>query len=222
MEEIWKDVKGFEGIYQVSNKGRVKRLPYTATMHNQTTSWLQPMPEYIFSPSLDTRGYPQVLLSIGNNKRVARVHRLVAEAFLKEPSEDLKLECSKAGVNYVLVNHRDGNPLNNFVDNLEWCSPKYNCDHSVKIGTHNPVKGEDNFNAILTESQVLEIYRLASSRAMSQEKIGELFGVKQITVSNINTGRSWAWLTGQKPVHRQRNRKGSMAVAEATQLQETH
>lgn len=171
MEEIWKDIKGYEGVYKVSNHGRVKRLACTITMRNQVKEWKQPLPEYVFRPSLDTHGYPQVSLSIGGSKRVARVHRLVAEAFLEEPSEELKEQCMKGDVDYVLVNHRDGNQLNNFVDNLEWCSPKYNCDYSVKIGTHNPVKGEDNFNAILTESHVLEIYRLASSRAMSQEKI---------------------------------------------------
>ena len=215
MEEIWKDVEGFEGIYQVSNKGRVKRLPCTATMRNQATSWLQPMPEYIFSPSLDTRGYSQVLLSIGNNKRVARVHRLVAEAFLKEPSEALKLECSKAGVKYVLVNHKDGNPENNCVENLEWCSPRYNCDYSVKIGTHNTVKGEENYNAVLSEEDVLSIYRMAHEKIMSQEKIGEMFGVKQITVSNIKMGRSWSWLTGQKWMPRTRKFSGGKSLAES-------
>ena len=215
MEEIWKDVKGFEDIYQVSNKGRVKRMPYTATMRNQATNWLQPMPEYIFSPSLDTRGYPQVLLSIGNNKRVARVHRLVAEAFLKEPSEVLKLECSKAGVNYVLVNHKDGNPENNCVENLEWCSPRYNCDYSVKIGTHSAVNGEENYNAVLSEEDVLSIYRMAHERIMSQEKIGEMFGVKQITVSNIKMGRSWSWLTGQKWMPRTRKFSGGKSLAES-------
>ena len=82
MEEVWRDVKGYEGTYQVSNLGRVKRLPCTTIMRNQVTSWVQELPEYLFSPCLDTRGYPQVLLTIGKSKRVARVHRLVAESFL--------------------------------------------------------------------------------------------------------------------------------------------
>ena len=220
MEELWKEIKGYEGTYQVSNFGRVKRLPCTVTMRNQVTSWQQYMPEYIFRPSLDSRGYPQVLLTIGEGKkRTARVHRLVAESFLVPPSSHLVDECLKAGVGYVLINHIDGDPLNNKVDNLEWCSPRYNCDHCVSSCTHNPVKGEDNFNAVLTEEQVLRIYHLACSRSISQEKIGELFGVKQITVSNIRTGRSWAWLTGHKRTPRSRKHRGGASLAESV---ETH
>lgn len=214
MEEIWKDIKNYEGIYQVSNTGKVKRLACITTMRNQVTSWEQKLPEYIFSPCLDSKGYPQVLLTMGSEKRVARVHRLVAEAFLEEPSAQLKKECENASVKYVLINHKDGNPENNHINNLEWCSPRYNCDYCVKIGTHNPVKGEENYNAVLTEEDVLKIYQLACSRVLSQEKIGEMFGVKQITVSNIRTGRSWAWLTGQKPTPRTRKKVGGASLSE--------
>ena len=215
MEEIWKDVKDYEGIYQVSNKGSIKRLAGVFSGANQFGQWETYKDEYVFSPSLDSKGYPQVALCIGKQKRTARVHRLVAEAFLKEPSSSLVEECNKAGVKYVLVNHKDGNPLNNCIDNLEWCSPKYNNEHSVEIGTHTSVKGEDNHNAVLSEEDVLTIYRMAHRNVISQEKIGEMFGVKQITVPNIKTGRSWSWLTGQKWMPRTRKFSGGESLAES-------
>lgn len=198
MEEIWKPIKGFENVYEVSNLGNVKRLATIVTMKNQVKSWEQYLPEYIFKPSLDGRGYFQVSLSIGEQKRVARVHRLVAEAFLPEPSEDLLEACKSSGVNYVLVNHKDNNTTNNKVSNLEWCNPKFNCDWCVLSGTHNTTttKGSLNYNAELTEQDVNEILDLLKNKVMSQERIAQHYGVKQITISNIWTGRSWAWYTG--------------------------
>lgn len=218
MEEIWKDIKGFENIYQVSNQGRVKRLATTTIMRNQVSSWEQRLPEYIFNPSLDSHGYPQVVLSMGEKKRAARVHRLVAEAFLSEPSEELVETCKSAGLDYVLVNHKDTDTTNNVWSNLEWCSPKFNCDWSVASGTHNTetIKGSLNYNSELTEEDVTAIVALLKSKAMSQEKIGEMYGVKQITISNIWTGRSWAWFTGIPWKARSRKkRQRSLAIAES-------
>jgi predicted XRE-type DNA-binding protein len=218
VEEIWKDIKGFEGIYQVSNQGRVKRLETTTIMRNQVTSWEQPLAEYIFKPPLDGHGYPQVSLSMGETKRTARVHRLVAEAFLSDPSEELVQTCMDAGLNYVLVNHKDTDPTNNVWTNLEWCSPKFNCDWSVTSGTHNTetMKGSLNYNSELTEEDVDAIVNLLKTKAMSQEKIGELYGVKQITISNIWTGRSWAWYAGIPWKARSRRKKQrSISIAES-------
>lgn len=198
MQEIWKDIKEYEGIYQVSNLGRVKRLKVLRLMSNQVTSWEQIFEEYIFKPSNDTRGYPQVLLTMGKRKRVARVHRLVAECFLQEPSEELVNTCKLAGLDYVLVNHKDNDPMNNAYTNLEWCSPKFNCDWCVTSGTHNTdtIKGSKNYNSELTEENVSDIVKLLKERTLSQQKIADMYGVKQITISNIWTGRSWSWFTG--------------------------
>ena len=218
MEEIWKDIKDFESIYQISSQGRVKRLATTTIMRNQITSWVQPLAEYIFKPSLDGHGYPQVSLSIGENKRTARIHRLVAEAFLPEPSEELVETCRSAGLDYVMVNHKDTDTTNNVWSNLEWCSPKFNCDWAVTSGTHNTetIKGSLNYNSELTEQDVTDIVALLKSKAMSQEKIGEMYGVKQITISNIWTGRSWAWFTGIPWKARSRKKKQrSVSIAES-------
>jgi hypothetical protein len=218
MEEIWKDIKDYEGVYQVSSRGRVKRLPTTVTMRNQVTEWQQPLTEYVFTPSLDSKGYPQVLLSIGDKKRVARVHRLVAEAFLPAPSEKLVENCRNAGLDYVLVNHKDTVRTNNEWENLEWCSPKFNCDWCVETGSHNTetIKGSLNYNAQLTEADVTEIVQKLRAGGISQEKLAELYGVKQITISNIWTGRSWSWFTGIPRKSRTRRKQGkSESIAES-------
>lgn len=217
MEEVWKDVVGHEGVYQVSSLGRVKRLATDVIRKNQYTTWVQCLDEYVFSPCLDSKGYEQVLLSLGQKKRVARVHRLVAEAFLPTPSEELISECNSAGLDYVLVNHIDNNRTNNNVSNLEWCSPKHNLVWMQENGRQNidTVKGSLNYNAELTEEDVLSILQLLREGRLSQEKIGQIFNVKQITISNIWTGRSWAWFTGIARKPRSRKLRDAKAISES-------
>ena len=163
MEE-WKDIEGYEGVYQVSNKGRVKRCRTTITMRNQNTSWEHTVGELIMSPSLDSKGYPQVTLTIGG-RRVARVHRLVAEAFLPPPSQEILHQCIAGGVDYVLVNHIDNDRTRNEVENLEWASPASNTKHCVDQGRINisTTCGSKNYCAILTEDNVDEILLLLKS-----------------------------------------------------------
>lgn len=103
IEEIWKPVKGYEGLYEVSNYGRVRSLDYGRTGKIR-----------VLKPGLDGHGYLKVCLSIGGKHKTLFIHRLVAIAFIPNPN------------NYPIINHRDCNPLNNHVDNLEWCSYGYN------------------------------------------------------------------------------------------------
>ena len=113
MEEIWKDIKGYEGKYQISNLGRVKSL-YTQNQYKKTYRTL--------IMKLGKRnGYNVIVLeNKRNNRRCYQIHRLVAEAFLKNPN------------NFQIINHIDENRTNNNVNNLEWCTQKYNVLHSVR------------------------------------------------------------------------------------------
>ena len=105
MEEIWKDIKGYEGLYQVSNLGRVK------SFHGRTEK------EKILQPNNKSK-YSQLLLVKDKKRKIAHVHRLVAEAFI--PNTENKPQ----------VNHKDENRKNNRVDNLEWCDCSYNIIYS--------------------------------------------------------------------------------------------
>lgn len=112
MKEIWKDIKGYEGLYQVSNLGRVK------SFRESTKYGMQK--EYILKPSLINSGYYVVTLySPDKAKRKFQIHRLVAETFI---SNDKNLPC---------VNHKDENKTNNCVDNLEWCTYQYNNNYGT-------------------------------------------------------------------------------------------
>lgn len=187
--EAWLDIPSTEGKYQVSNLGRLKRKRYSRINSNQTISWEQVYEEKILKGQIDSHGYQQVTLARG---WTALVHRLVAEAFLPPPSRELIAECSKAGHKVVLVNHKDRNPLNNTADNLEWCTPAYNNNHSPQDYSYRA--GSKATQAILSEDKVDEIISLRGK--YSQQYIAEMFGVKQITISNIFTGRSWSSHTG--------------------------
>lgn len=120
MQEEWKDIQGYEGLYQVSNLGRVKscsRIVYTG---NGVKHKYQRLREHILKSS--GAKYRQVILCKNGKTKQGLLHRLVAEAFIPNPD------------NLPCINHKDENPLNNRADNLEWCSYKYNNEYNNRIG----------------------------------------------------------------------------------------
>ncbi len=116
MKEIWKDIEGYEGLYQVSNLGRVKSLAKTVIYCNGKVYHYA---ETILKPCEQKKGYMKVGLHKGRKTKNAFIHRLVATAFI--PNTD----------NLEQVNHKDENPQNNRADNLEWCDCQYNVDYSL-------------------------------------------------------------------------------------------
>lgn len=126
-QEIWKDIEGYEGRYQVSNKGRVKSLYKTTQSVFNGVICTREYPERILTP-IDTKsdtskGYVRVHIGSGHGKRVLKlIHRLVATAFIPNP------------LNLPQVNHINGNKADNRADNLEWCSAKHNTQHALRNG----------------------------------------------------------------------------------------
>lgn len=124
MEEIWKDVVGFEGRYQVSNMGNVKSLRYGGRGGEKN-----------MKPTLHHTGYK--IVGLGSAKKIYGVHVLVAKAFVEKPN----------GKDFV--NHIDGNKQNNCADNLEWVTARENIQHAIKVGLRDPHNvpkryGDDN------------------------------------------------------------------------------
>lgn len=111
--EIWKDIAGFEGFYQISNYGRVKSL----RRYKSNWSKKQIVNEKIKRYSDNGHGYIIVPLSKNNKQKMFYVHRLVAIAFLQNP------------LNLPEINHKDENKSNNKIDNLEWCTGLYNANY---------------------------------------------------------------------------------------------
>ena len=114
--EIWKDIAGYEGLYQVSNEGRVKRIGAYKNQHGR--EWIS---NRILKPATKSNGYMFVGLSKNGKVSNKYIHRLVAEAFMPNP------------LNKATVNHKDGNRSNNTVDNLEWATYLENNMHSIKV-----------------------------------------------------------------------------------------
>lgn len=108
--EMWKDIEGYEGLYQVSNQGRVRIIKERKL-------------------SIDKNGYNTVMLVNNGQRKLCKVHRLVAKAFID--NSEFKTQ----------VNHIDGDKSNNKSDNLEWVTPSENTLHSYKMGLAKSSKG---------------------------------------------------------------------------------
>lgn len=114
--EVWRDIVGYEGYYQVSNLGRVRALDRVV---RHAYSGTQSLKGHVLTPCKGNGHYYSVMLSKNGKAKSTRIHRLVAAAFVPNPQH---LKC---------VNHKDGNKLNNSASNLEWCTQRHNVQHAI-------------------------------------------------------------------------------------------
>lgn len=175
MEEVWKDVVGYEGLYQVSNIGNVRSLSrkrYTGGVLKERVLRKR--------PAVTRKGnkYYRVALFKNGKRANLSIHRLVAEAFIQNTE------------NKPYINHIDGNPSNNHVTNLEWCTAKENtihawnnglCKNSVRIGKDNP------------NSRPVDVYRANGEYVNSYESIS--LACKEL---GLNQGNARSTLCGTR------------------------
>jgi hypothetical protein len=165
--EEWRPVVGYEGVYEVSNCGRVKRVkPTNGAVVGRV---LKPQPSH--------GGYVSVHLLLSKVRTCLSIHRLVAAAWLGPCPEGWQ------------VNHIDHDPTNNRIENLQYVTPKDNIQHARKAGRLS--RGEHRHNARLTADQVLEI---RASTGVSQRELAEKYSVQAMTINLILRRRTWAHL----------------------------
>jgi len=189
MEEIWKDVKDYEGLYKVSNLGRIKRLDGYIVVNDQYHKriYKKQIKEKIISQSKDNSGYYLVTLidtrkaNKNKNFKRERVHVIVAKSFLNKEKY------------HQCVNHKDGDKANNKVENLEWCTCQQNVQHSFKLGLSIVPKGEKNHCAKLTQKDVDYIrtnYKFRDKN-FGTVALSKKFKVCPSTISLIIKNKNW-------------------------------
>jgi hypothetical protein len=198
MPESWKPVVGLEDAFEVSSHGRVRSLDKViTTAHGVTRRYKgRLITPYLYE--YKQQGYKRPFVTLGHEgqRHVRLVHRLVAESFcLRAPGCDV-------------VNHIDGDPLNNHYLNLEWTTHKGNSQHAVMIGRYQKQpRGSKKFFSKLTEEDVAQII-LRLCRKEQQKDIAKDYGVAPPIVSNINRGLAWSHVTvegcGSPPYHLKR------------------
>lgn len=166
--EVWKDIEGYNGMYEVSNYGRVKS--------NYS--------DRILKQAIDNRGYYRCSLSKNDTLTTYKVHRLVAEYFVENPE------------NKPEVNHKNGNKLDNRAVYIEWCTKSENMIHAVEnrlVKTPDNT-GDNHGMSKLTEEDVLRIRDINPSSFNDKKKLANDFGVSFTTIYDILNRRSWRHL----------------------------
>lgn len=169
---MWKDIKDFEGLYQVSEFGQIKSLKRHVENGSPCGMILK---ERLLIPTKMPNGYYQVSLCKNGKRTVHYVHRLVAQAYLDNP------------YNEKTVNHKDGNKANNTVSNLEFASYSDNNQHAYDTNLHG--KGERHYRAILSAEQVAEIK--SNGKNDTYENIAKRYNVSRATIRDVLVGNTW-------------------------------
>lgn len=170
-KEEWRSISGYEGFYEVSSLGQVRRLPgFTTAGHRWSGRILKQI--------LREKGYFSVCLCRGAKKTV-QVHLLVATAFHGERPSGMQ------------AGHLDGNSENNHSRNLSWITPKENQFHRWAHGTMEMVLGENNNKAVLTRKQVDQIRSLHASTGWGCRRVARKLGISEYATNHVLTGDSW-------------------------------
>ncbi len=180
MTELWRDIPGYEGRYQVSNLGRVKSLARVVERRSNTPFQL---PERLLRPRLSHKGYLLAALCKESTQKNISVHRLVAEAFIPNPAD------------LPEVNHIDGNKTNNRVTNLEWVTTKENTKHSIEVLGNSRDVPKYRVKCIDTG----RVY--SSARAAAEDVRGSAKAIRNVCHGDKkrHRGLRWAYVKEETP-----------------------
>lgn len=170
MKEVWKDITGYEGLYQVSNLGRIKSVEkWCNGVHFK---------EKIKKNVQINTGYYDVLLYKNAKSKHFKIHRLVAQAFIPNPD------------NLPCVNHKDENKLNNNVNNLEWCTKLYNNIYGTKIEKQKIKLGKKVIQYDLRMNKIAEYNCItdASKKTNNSEKY-----IRNCCYNRIKVYKNFIW-----------------------------
>lgn len=162
--EVWRSIDGYNDQYRVSNHGRVQS--------NYTGAWRD-----LAQAKLRKR-YRKVALCLDGTRKDIAVHRLVATAFIPNPHGKPE------------INHIDGDPSNNQLENLEWVTKSENMRHAFRVGLMHH-RGEHNGRAILTADQVRAMRRIYAKGGKTQTEVGQMFGVSPYRAHQVLRNKQW-------------------------------
>lgn len=168
--EEWRDIPGYEGLYQVSSLGRVKSLSRKGSPR-----------DFLLRAATTHDGYPQCGIVKNRKGYSFKVHRLVAMAFLGKRAVDSSLD----------VNHLDGNKLNNTVENLELCTRSANIKHSFRIGLKDQ-HGDKHHQRKLYSWQVKEIRNKFLPRKYTRKMLANEYSISEASIKKILNNTNWA------------------------------
>lgn len=175
--ENWKNIRSYEGRYQVSDLGNVKSL-YQEYYGGWRKQQLMVRPEVLLALSENSDGYPQVTLYLNGIGKKLKVHRIVAETFILNPEDKPQ------------INHINGIRNDNRVENLEWCTCKENIIHGIKVLGSKRACGIKQHLAKLTDSLVKEI-KIEFSNGLTPYDLAPKYGVNVRTLYRIKNNETW-------------------------------
>jgi len=177
MQEVWKDIKEYEGRYQISNLAMVKSVQRIKA--NARGKYMAN--ERLLKTNISSSGYYRIVFKLNDKYKTYFLHRLLAIAFIPNPE------------NKPFINHKDGNKLNNSLENLEWCTMSENRQHAYNTGLQNPTSGEIHGMCKLTENQVIDIRKRINNGEMNNE-ISKIYNVSHTLISKIKNRNRWKHL----------------------------
>jgi hypothetical protein len=172
----WTNIKNWEGMYQVSREGEIKSVE---RMVERSDGRKQPIKESVIKGDFNNCGYRRVRLMRPGYIRRVFVHRIVAETFIPNPE------------NLPCINHKNGLKWDNRVENLEWSDYPANVKHSYDTGLHVHAVGSDWWVSKLTEADVLEIRYRATTEDITQQKLGDEYGVSRKAIAKVIERKTW-------------------------------